>query len=94
MSEIKVGDAVWVARPARCCGKHGKVFQYGTVFIARKMKMETRTCALCGSVYETLWVRNSVGHACSIERLEKFRDFPASELRDEPAEVDAGEMVT
>lgn len=87
-NDIKVGDLVYVARPTECCGNSDKI---GFVFRIERILDDCGDCEFCGDHDPSELCAFPLGGCIgeSVRTLEKFRDFPESELRDETRELEA-----
>ena len=86
-NDIKVGDLVWAERPTKCCGKHAVATP---VFKVSRISNQYYECSGCGRKNNgaIAWIDGYDNRVCALYRLEKFRDFPESELRDETRELE------
>jgi hypothetical protein len=83
VSEIKVGDVVWVKYPTNCCGLHGRM---GQIFVVKAIETGVTRCQCGVSKTRTYadsglksWAPNSTTFCPELSRLEKFPDLTADE---------------
>lgn len=82
MSNISVGDLVYVARPTPCCGNNQTVNNY---FVVKELRvLQHPLCTFCSTLNEAdVFALDAEGYGYHLYRLKKVPPLPELEERKE-----------